>query len=53
MTNGLFAVPEKEKQRLIMDSRRANSYFNELRPEVLPNPGDFVELNLEPDRREE
>ncbi len=40
--NGLFAIPKKDRQRLIVDARRSNLYFSECLPVVLPNLGDMV-----------
>ena len=44
--NGLFAVPKKDKQRLILDARRANLHFIACPEVVLPNPGSLGELSM-------
>ena len=45
--NGMFAVPKRDKQRLIIDARRANLYFKDSPEIALPNPGNLVELCLD------
>ncbi len=45
--NGIFAVPKKDKQRLIIDARKANDQFIESPLVVSPNPGELVELHVD------
>ena len=42
--NGVFGVPKRDKQRLIIDARNANGYFVKPDNPELPNPGDFPQL---------
>ncbi|CAN8063815.1 unnamed protein product [Agarophyton chilense] len=48
VTNGVFAVPKKEKgsQRLIIDARNANNAFFAAPDTQLPNPADLARLYL-------
>lgn len=50
VVNGLFSVPKKEKQRLILDARKANLYFTACPEVILPNPGCLVDLLMEGDK---
>ncbi len=45
--NGIYAVPKKDKQRLIIDARKANAFFIPCPRVIFPNPGDLVELKVD------
>jgi hypothetical protein len=48
-TNGLFAVSKDEKSdRLILDGRRCNLFFETPQKVLLSSPADFAELLLDP-----